>query len=87
MRFAYLFLPVLASISVVHWRGLKSYEITPTTFVVWPPPCTGGNKAHGVSAESLIVKMAGSIWERLAGRHVRDPLARREGPEAIHGVI
>ena len=24
--------------------------------------------------------MAGSIWERLAGRHVGDPLARGEGP-------
>ena len=48
--------------------------------VVWPPPCTRGDKAHGVSAESLIVKTAGSIWERLAGRHVGDPLARRKGP-------
>ena len=42
---------------------------------MWPPPCTGGNKAHGVSARNLIVKMAGSIRERLAGRHVGDPLA------------
>ena len=49
-------------------------------FVVWPPPCTEGNKARGVSAESLIVKTAGSIRERLAGRHVGDPLARGEGP-------
>ena len=49
-------------------------------FVVWPPPCTEGNKARGVSAESLIVKTMGSIQERLAGRHVGDPLARREGP-------
>ena len=49
-------------------------------FVVWPLPCTGGNKAHGVSAGSLIVKMAGSIRERLAERHVGDPLARGEGP-------
>ena len=31
-------------------------------------------------AGSLIVKMAGSIQERLAGRHVGDPLARGEGP-------
>ena len=44
--------------------------------VVWQPPCTGGNKARGVSAESLIVKTAGSIRERLTGRHVEDPLAR-----------
>ena len=49
-------------------------------FVVWPPPCTGENKAHGVLARSLIVKTAGSIRERLIGRHVGDPLARGEGP-------
>ena len=48
--------------------------------VVWPPPCTGGNKAHDISARSLIVKTAGSIQERLAGRHVGDPLAHGEGP-------
>ena len=53
--------------------------------MVWPPPCTEENKARGVSAESLIVKTAGSIWERLAGRHVGDPLARGGRPEAIHG--
>ena len=72
---------MLASTIVVHRRGLKSCKITPTEFVVWPPPCTGGNKARGVSAGSLIVKMAGSIRERLAGRHVRDPLACGEGPK------
>ena len=71
---------MLASTIVVHRRGLKSCEITPTAFVVWPPPCTGGNKARGVLAGSLIVKTAGSIRERLAGRHVGDPLARGEGP-------
>ena len=48
--------------------------------VVWPPPCIGGNKACGVLAGSLIVKTAGSIRERLAGRHVGEPLARGEGP-------
>ena len=46
---------------------------------MWPPPYTGGNKARGVSAESLIVKTAGSIWERLVERHTRDPLACGEG--------
>ena len=71
---------MLASTSVVHQRGLKSCEITPTAFMVWPPLCTGGNKARGVSAGSLIVKMAESIQERLAERHIRDPLARGEGP-------
>ena len=40
----------------------------------------GGNKARGISVGSLIVKTAGSIWERLAGRHVGDPLACGEGP-------
>ena len=49
-------------------------------FVVRPPPCTEGNKARSVLAESLIVKMTGSIRERLAGRHVGDPLVRGEGP-------
>ena len=48
--------------------------------MVWPPPCTEGNKAYDGSAESLIVKTAGSIRERLAERHVREPLARGEGP-------
>ena len=47
--------------------------------VVWLPPCTGGNKAHDVSTGSLIVKTVGSIQERLAGRHIEDPLARGEG--------
>ena len=48
--------------------------------MVWPPPRTGGNKARDVSIKSLIVKTAGSIQERLAGRHVGDPLACGEGP-------
>ena len=48
--------------------------------MVWLPPCTEGNKARGVSTGSLIVKTAGSIWERLAGRHVGDPLAHGVGP-------
>ena len=29
-------------------------------FVVWSPPCTRGNKAHGILAGSSIVKTAGS---------------------------
>ena len=48
--------------------------------MVWPPLCTEGSKAHGVLVKSLIVKTAGSIRERLAGRHTGDPLARGEGP-------
>ena len=69
---------MLVSTRVVHRRG--SCYITPTAFVVWPLPYTGGNKARGVSTGSLIVKTAGSIRESLAGRHVEDPLARGEGP-------
>ena len=42
--------------------------------------CTGGNKARSVSARSLIVKTAESIRERLAERHVEDPLACGESP-------
>jgi hypothetical protein len=34
-----------------------------TEFVSRPPPCTGGNKAHGVSAGSSIVEIAGSVRE------------------------
>ena len=48
--------------------------------VVWPPLCTGGNKACGVSAGSLIVKTARSIRESLTGRHVGDPLEREKDP-------
>ena len=47
---------------------------------MWPPPCTGGNKAHGVLAGSLIVKTVGSIRARLTRRHVGDPLAYGKGP-------
>ena len=39
----------------------------------------GGNKARSILARSLIVRTAGSIRERLTGRHVGDPLARGEG--------
>ena len=39
----------------------------------------GGNKVRGGLAGSLIAKMAGSIRERLAGRHTKDPLAHGEG--------
>ena len=49
-------------------------------FVVWPSPCTEGNKARGILAGSLIVKTAVSIRERLAERHVGNPLVRGEGP-------
>jgi hypothetical protein len=34
-----------------------------TAFLSRPPPYTGGNEAHGVSARSSIVEMAGSVQE------------------------
>ena len=37
-------------------------------------------QGHGILAGSLIVKTAGNIRERLAGRHIGDPLALGEGP-------
>jgi hypothetical protein len=40
-----------------------------TVFVSWPPPCTGGNEAHGVSAESSIVETAGSVREEPEAEH------------------
>jgi hypothetical protein len=52
-------------------------ETTSIVFVVWPPPCTGGNEAHNVSARILIVKMAGSVREDPKSEA---PLARRERP-------
>jgi hypothetical protein len=54
-----------------------SCETTPTVIVVWPPPCTGGNEAHGVLAESLIVETTGSVERRLeAENHLRVEKAR-----------
>ena len=49
-------------------------------FLAWTLLSTRGNKAHGILAESLIVKTTGSIRERLAGRNVGDPLVCGEGP-------
>jgi hypothetical protein len=40
-----------------------------TEFVSRPPPCTGGNKAHDVSAGSSIVETAGSIREEPEVEH------------------
>jgi hypothetical protein len=34
-----------------------------------PPPCTGGNEARGLSAESSIVETAGSVREELEAEH------------------
>jgi hypothetical protein len=40
-----------------------------TAFVSRPPPCTGGNEVHGVSAGSSIVEMVGSIQEEPEAEH------------------
>jgi hypothetical protein len=42
-----------------------------TAFVSRPPPCTGGNEAHDVLAESSIVETVGSVREEPeAERHL-----------------
>jgi hypothetical protein len=40
-----------------------------TVFVSQPPPCTGGNEAHDVSAGSSIVETAGSVREEPEAEH------------------
>jgi hypothetical protein len=40
-----------------------------TQFVSRPPPCTGGNEAHDVSAESSLVDTAGSVREEPKEEH------------------
>jgi hypothetical protein len=40
-----------------------------TVFVSGPPPCTGGNEAHSVSAGSSIVETAGSVREEPKAEH------------------
>jgi hypothetical protein len=40
-----------------------------TSFVSWPPPCTGGNEARGVSARSSLVEMVGNVREEPKEEH------------------
>jgi hypothetical protein len=40
-----------------------------TEFVPQPPPCTGGNEAHDISAGSLIVETVGSVREEPEVEH------------------
>jgi hypothetical protein len=40
-----------------------------TSFVSRSPPCTRGNEARGISAESSIVETAGSVQEELEAEH------------------
>jgi hypothetical protein len=46
-----------------------SCETVTIAFVSWPPPCTGGNEACDVLAESSIVEMAGSVREEPEAEH------------------
>ena len=66
----------------------RAYSLarSPTAFMVWPPPCTEGNKARGVSAVSLIVKTAGSGPGETCRKAHRRPTCAWGRPEAIHGV-
>jgi hypothetical protein len=41
-----------------------------TEFASGPPPCTGGNEARGVSAESSIVETAGRVREEPEAEHI-----------------
>jgi hypothetical protein len=57
--------------------GREYCETVPTAFVSRPPPCTGGNKVHGVFGRNLD---SGDDGERPRGVESGAPLARGEGP-------
>jgi hypothetical protein len=59
----------------IEW-GRESRETTPTKFVVWLPPCIGGNEARDVLIVSSIVKTTGSVREETESEAL---LARGEG--------
>jgi hypothetical protein len=40
-----------------------------TEFVSQPPPCTGGNEAHDISAGSSLVETAASVREEPKAEH------------------
>jgi hypothetical protein len=44
-------------------------EIMTTKFVLWLPPCNGGNEARDVLAGSSIVEMVGSVREEPEAEH------------------
>jgi hypothetical protein len=56
----------------------ESCETVTTAFVSWPPPCTGGNEAHGVFGRKLD---SGDGGERPRGAESGAPLARGEAPQ------
>lgn len=47
----------------------KSYKSTPTKFVVWPPQCRRGNRAHDVLVENSILQTMESIQEKAQLEH------------------
>jgi hypothetical protein len=57
--------------------GRESCETVTTTFVSWPPPCTGGNETRGVFRRKLD---SGDDGERPRRAGSGAPLARGEGP-------
>jgi hypothetical protein len=56
--------------------GRESCETVTTVFVSRPPPCTGGNEAHGLFSQKLD---SGDGGERPRGAGSGAPLARGEG--------
>ena len=78
--------PHACGTSVVHQRGLKSCKITPTMFVVWPPPCTGGNKARGVFGQKLDSEDDGEHPGEACRKARWRPTCVWGRPKAIHGV-
>jgi hypothetical protein len=62
--------------------GRESCETVTTEFVSWPPPCTGGNEAHDILAESSIVETAGSVREESEVEH-----ACGEGPRLFMELL
>jgi hypothetical protein len=56
--------------------GRESCETVTTVFVSRPPPCTGGNEAHGLFGQKLD---SGDGGERPRGAGSGAPLARGEG--------
>jgi hypothetical protein len=57
-------------------------------FLVWLPPCAGGNEVYDVSARSMKVKTTRSVREEAGSR---TQLARREGSglstELLNGLL
>jgi hypothetical protein len=59
----------LARAIVIVLSGARVLRDRDNAFVSRPPPCTGGNEAHGISAGSSIVETVGSIREEPEVEH------------------